>query len=302
MSARTGIEWTDATWNPTVGCDRVSPGCAHCYAKQLHDQRHTAHLAGKLQAVQYAHPFEVVQLKPERLAHPLSWRTPKRIFVNSVSDLFHDAVPDEYLHRVFAVMALASRHTFQVLTKRPARMQAYVTQLGRSIEPLEHAARGLGRTFRWQGLSLLPWPIPNVWLGVSVENQRWANERIPLLLDTPAAVRFLSCEPLLGPLDLKRVSHRVAAGSRVTFDALDRHGLHQWTDTGVDWVIVGGESGPKARPMAAAWVRDLAAQCDSAGAAFFFKQWGGRTPKSGGRELDGRTWEALPLRAEVAHA
>jgi protein gp37 len=223
----TGIEWTDETWNPVVGCDRVSPGCAHCYAKELHDKRHRAFLAGKQVAPQYAAPFETVQLIYERLERPLSWRRPRRVFVNSVSDLFHEHVPDAFIDAVFITMLRAEQHIFQVLTKRPERMLAY--------------SRG----------RLLGLPLPNVWLGVSVENQRWADERIPQLLETPAAVRFLSCEPLLGPLDLE----------------LD-------TGRAIDWVIVGGESGKGARPCNVDDLTDIVAQCDLADVSCFVKQLG----------------------------
>jgi protein gp37 len=327
MSTTTGIEWTDATWNPVVGCERVSPGCAHCYAKQLHDQRHKAHLAGHQMAKQYHVPFENVQLKPERLTAPLGWRTPRRVFVNSVSDLFHDDVSAEYIDKVFAVMALTPWHTYQVLTKRPKRMQEYMLErwvpdhiavaddrrkrVLHAAEWLVHdhgvAASRFNQPRWWTQEGGLvshaqPWPLPNVWLGVSVENQRFADERIPILLCTPASVRFLSCEPLLGPVDLTQVNQHVGRESRVTFDALDRHGLHQWTDTGIDWVIVGGESGPNARLMHSTWARALRDQCTAADVSFFFKQWGGRTPKWGGRSLDGREWNEMPGRpSEVTH-
>lgn len=185
-------------------------------------------------------------LHPDKLTDPLSWKGPRLVFVNSMSDLFHAEVPKGFIRRVFNVMAQASQHTFQVLTKRPARMSRVLHEI--------------------QGQ-----PLPNVWLGTSVEDQHCAEKRVTLLLDTPAAVRFLSCEPLLGPINLKRWIRRL------------------------DWVIVGGESGPHARPMDVAWVRAIRDQCNEAGVAFFHKQWGGRTPKAGGRELDGRTWDELPV-------
>lgn len=261
----TGIEWTDRTWNPTVGCTKISAGCARCYAKTLHDQRHKAHREGKAVPAQYAQPFEVLQLMPDRLPDPLSWRKPCRVFVNSVSDLFHDDVPDEFLLKVFAVMAAAGKHTFQVLTKRAARMADFVGRLGRSYAHLEAAAREIGYTFqfRHEGRTIptLPWPIPNVWLGVSAENQAEADERIPHLLATPAAVRFLSCEPLLGPVHIR--------GFGTQFDDTPR------TDSGF-WVIVGGESGPDARPMNLEWARSLVAQCKAANVACFVKQMGAR--------------------------
>lgn len=279
MSAKTGIEWTDATWNCVVGCDLVSPGCAHCYAKELHDKRHAAHLNGKAVAPQYAHPFETVQLLPDRLMVPLRRRTPTRYFVNSVSDLFHDDVPDEFIDRVFAVMRLTPWHTYQILTKRPARMLAYMTE---RFQPTVHQRGEQGRESRvheageamvygeyidffgaarfWtsEGSSIgmaQPWPLPNVWLGVSVENQRWADERIPILLKTPAAIRFLSCEPLLGPVDLSPW-------------------LDEWPLPTLDWIIVGGESGTEARAMALDWIEDIVACSVFNGVSPFVKQMG----------------------------
>lgn len=238
MSDKTGIEWTDATWNPVWGCTPVSPGCDHCYAETLVNGR-LAHL----------HPggFGVVRLRPEQLDKPLRWRRPRRIFVNSMSDLFHDDIPDEYIARVFAVMALARQHTFQVLTKRHGRMRSLLAS-----EAFEAAVFDAceGRFEGYFGL-----PLPNVWLGVSVENQQWANIRIPALLETPAAVRFLSCEPLLGSVSL-------FANTKID------------TGTLVDWVIVGGESGPKARPMHPEWARGLRDECLEHGIPFHFKQRG----------------------------
>ena len=298
MSGRTGIEWTEATWNPVVGCDRVSPGCAHCYAKTLHDRRHAAVQRGAELAPQYALPFEVVQLMPNRLDVPLHWRTPRRVFVNSVSDLFHDDVPDEFIEQVFTVMAKAERHTFQILTKRPARMLNWF--MGRALvgtgEELLRAARGR-------------WPLPNVWLGVSVENQRWANERIPLLLETPAAVRFLSCEPLLGPVELDRwlLVHKHWRSE----DSLPHAPWHppyprHWYEPQalvaadwschIQWVIAGGESGRGARPCELDWLRSLRDQCQAAGVAYFLKQLGGTTNKRGGDKalLDGQRYVEMP--------
>ena len=253
MSDKSAIEWTDATWNPVTGCSKVSPGCANCYAETL-----SLRFGHSTKPWTPANAAENVVLHPERLRLPLTWRSPRMVFVNSMSDLFHDLVPGDYIDDVFAVMADAERHTFQVLTKRPERMASY--SLGALI------AEKLGR---------LPhdWPLPNVWLGTSIENDRW-TVRANALRTTPAAVRFLSCEPLLGPLP-----------------SLDL--------TGIDWVIVGGESGHGHRPMDPDWVRDIRDRCVAAGVAFFFKQWGGRTPKSGGRELDGRTWDQMPRQTVV---
>jgi protein gp37 len=245
VGVSTGIQWTDETWNPVTGCSKVSPGCAHCYAETLALTR----LAGK--AGYPGLPWTPenaaanVSLRPERLRKPLTWREPRMVFVNSMSDLFHELVPWEYIDQVFDVMEQAERHTFQVLTKRPERMRA----LARPA-------------------------LPNVWLGTSIENDRFVG-RADYLREAPAAVRFLSLEPLLGPLP-----------------SLDLNGI--------DWVIVGGESGPDHRLVNPDWVRDIRDRVVAAKAAFFFKQWGGLTPKSGGRSLDGRTWDEFPAVAPVA--
>ena len=233
MGDKSGIEWTDATWNFVTGCKHISPGCDNCYADAL---------SRRLQAMgveRYRNGFQLT-IHESLLDLPRRWREPRRIFVNSMSDLFHHDVPLDLIKRAFAVMADTPRHTFQILTKRADRAR-YVS-------------------------GSLPWP-PNVWMGMSVENQTYAF-RAKRLADVPAAVRFLSVEPLLGPV------------------TLHLRGIH--------WVIVGGESGPRARPMDPAWARSVRDQCRAAGVAFFFKQWGGRTPKAGGRMLDGRTWDEFP--------
>jgi protein gp37 len=298
MADKSGIEWTDATWNPATGCTEVSPGCDHCYAKTFAERwRGTP-------GHHFEQGFDVV-LRPERLDQPMRWRKPRRIFVNSMSDLFHDAIPDEYIARVFAVMANAPRHTFQILTKRHGRMRSLLnSDRFRELFDVE-----------WCGIvdwcraplpdpdfvnipHLNDGPLPNVWLGVSVENQQWADIRVPALLKTPAAVRFLSMEPLLGP-----VSFRWAKWVEwINGNHLD--GLR-----GIDWVIVGGESGHGARPMQMPWVRTLRDQCVDASVPFLFKQWGAFGPanatddpdllinlgkKAAGRELDGRTWDEFP--------
>lgn len=263
MPGNSAIEWTDRTWNPVVGCTKVSQGCRFCYALTLHDMRHRARLEGKPLPEQYAMPFERVQLKPERLGLPLRWRRPSRIFVNSMSDLFHEDVPFHYVAAVFGIMAAARHHTFQVLTKRPQRMLEFFRWVGEHKTELTEEAKccyhctldsvGESGQFIWPYEDWAPWPLPNVWLGVTAENQQAANERIPLLLEAPAAVRFLSCEPLLGLLDLS-----------------------PWLEQ-LDWVIVGGERGTAkqaVRPMHPAWAQSLRDQCQKAGVAFFFKQWG----------------------------
>jgi protein gp37 len=238
MANGTTIEWTDATWNPVTGCTKISAGCDHCYAERFSER-----FRGTL-----GHPFETgfdLTLRPERLEQPLRWRTPRMIFVNSMSDLFHKEVPREFVARVFDTMERARWHTFQILTKRSSLMRDF-------LRKRYGAQRGPS----------------HMWFGVSVEDGT-KGSRIRHLQAAPAGVRFLSVEPLIGPMgqiDLR----------------------------GIDWVIVGGESGPGARPMHPDWVRELREQCIAQGVAFFFKQWGGFRPKSGGRELDGREWNEFP--------
>lgn len=265
MSTSTRIEWTDTTWNPVTGCDKVSAGCEHCYAETIANR-----FAG---TAAFPNGFAVT-LHPDRLAQPLRWRRPRMVFVNSMSDLFHTQVPTEFIAKVFAVMATAEKHIFQVLTKRPGRMRSLLTNPAFINTVATDQGELAGR------LDQPGWPLPNVWLGVSVETQHWAQVRLPALAETPAAVRFVSCEPLLGPVDL-------------TTWLTDSPGL------GLDWVIVGGESGPHARPIQLGWVQDLRDQCHHAPTrpAFFFKQWGGHTPKAGGRHLDGLLWDQLPATA-----
>ena len=240
MAYNSGIEWTESTWNPITGCNKVSPGCQHCYAERM---------AMRLQAMgtpQYARGFEVT-LQPAALELPLGWKRPQTIFVNSMSDLFHEKVPFEFIQQIFAVMKQAHWHTFQVLTKRAER--------------LEELASGL------------EWPS-NVWMGVSIESDQYTY-RADHLRRTGANVKFLSLEPLLGPLP-----------------SLDLDQL--------DWVIVGGESGPGARPIKEAWVVELRDRCECARVPFFFKQWGGVNKKRAGRLLEGRTWDGLPMRSLAA--
>lgn len=242
MSSYSAIEWTDATWNPVTGCTRVSPGCDHCYALAF---------AERFRGVPN-HPYEQgfdLRLWPERLQLPLRWKRPRRIFVNSMSDLFHAGVPDEFIERIFDTMVRADWHVFQVLTKRPQRLVRMA--------------------------DALPWP-DHIWIGVSIESNEYAW-RADLLRRVPAAVRFISAEPLLGPIDQVRLD-------------------------GIHWLITGGESGPYHRPCDPEWVRNARDRCVSERVAYFHKQWGGRTPKSGGRELDGRTWDEMPtIRRSAIH-
>lgn len=268
MSDRTGIEWTDATWNAVTGCTEVSPGCDRCYAKTFAERwRGTP-------GHYYERGFDVL-LRPEKLDQPLRWRRPRRIFVNSMSDLFHDAVPDEYIAKVWAVMAAAPRHTFQVLTKRHARMRSLLNN-GTFFETVADYALEFDRDIwrRWQA-EQNAWPLPNVWLGVSAENQQWADIRIPALLETPAAVRFISAEPLLGPV---RLRGEWLLPTEDEFTRADLGGRWKW----LDWVIVGGESGPGSRPMHPDWARSLRDQCAAAGVPFLFKQWGEYRPNQRG--------------------
>ena len=234
MAVESPIEWTEATWNPVTGCDKVSPGCKNCYAGRM---------AVRLKAMgqhNYRNGFEVT-LQPQMLSLPLTWKRGRKIFVNSMSDLFHEAVPTEYIQSVFAVMNQTPQHTYQILTKRPRRLLA--------LDPA------------------LPWR-ENIWMGVSVENATYCN-RIDLLRQTQARVKFLSVEPLIG-----RIANMNLGG--------------------IDWVIVGGESGPGARPVQEAWVTEIRDQCLAANVKFFFKQWGGVRKHRTGRSLDGRTWDEMP--------
>jgi len=244
LSTGTSIEWTDATWNPTTGCTKVSPGCDHCYAAAL-AKRLKAMGNPRYQKDGPDGPGFGLTLHADKVDEPKRWRVPRRVFVNSMSDLFHVEVPAEFIEQVFRTMAETPWHQFQVLTKRPKRMKQIVSALPADL-------RGLG----------------NVWLGVSIENDEYAW-RADYLRMTPASVRFLSLEPLLGPLPSLNLSS-------------------------IDWAIVGGESGLNFRPMDPAWVRTIRDRCATDGVAFFFKQWGGRTPKAGGRELDGKTLNGLP--------
>ena len=339
MSDNSKIEWTDATWNPITGCSVVSAGCTNCYAMRLAGTRmkHHPSRAGLTRETERGPVWTgEVRLNDKWLDQPLRWTRPRRVFVCAHGDLFHPAVPDEWIDRVFAVMALNPRHVFQILTKRPERMQEYLNSRAKSVEHWEKQAREFGYTFKfqWEGkfVRTCPFPLPHVWLGVSVEGQEAADARIPLLMETPAAVRFLSCEPLLGPVDLEpglplcecgdyRASH--PGDGPCNLNGCGRDLAHGFEDCGryrparpaLDWVIVGGESGPGARPMKPKWVYQLRDKCVIAGVPFFFKQWGEWAPvsvginetsdwdgtalrrvgkKRAGRELDGRTWDEMP--------
>ncbi len=254
MASQSTIEWTETTWNPIVGCTKVSPGCKFCYAERMSARLRAMatqlELEGRNSGRKGFYKKVVntsgrwnrkVVLVEDALEDPLKWRRPRTVFVNSMSDLFHESVSRDYIGRVFAIMEEASRHTFQVLTKRPERVALLADEL--------------------------PWPS-NVWMGTSVEDESVA-ERVEILREVPATVRFLSIEPLLGPLS--------------TLDLSDLH-----------WIIVGGESGPKARPMEPEWVREIRDRALTDQVPFFFKQWGGKNKKASGRTLDGRTWDEMP--------
>jgi protein gp37 len=301
--SKTKIEWSEVTWNPTSGCDRTSPGCDNCYALSL-AKRLKAMGSAKYQNdgdPATSGPGFKLTLHPDVLDEPLRWKKPRTVFVNSMSDLFHPDVPAEFIGSVWDRMASTPRHTYQVLTKRSQRMHRILSAIADGVR-------------LWRGSDLcgpLKGPLANVWVGASVESQRYADLRIPHLLATPAAVRFLSIEPLLGPVDLSpwltlprcgfcRGSgllpgkNFVAQGS-VTPTCWHCGGSGEGDGT-IDWCIVGGESGPNARFVNPTWVTDLRDQCEAAGVPFFFKQWGGRTPKAGGRLLDGVTHDAMPDR------
>jgi protein gp37 len=295
MPGDSTIEWTEKTWNPIVGCSKVSPGCAHCYAELVHKTR----LSG-----QGAYPdFKPwtpenaehnVTLVPERLDQPIRWRKPAMIFVNSMSDLFHELVSGEYVAQVFAVMASAPQHTFQVLTKRPERMALMLADPEwRNRYAL--AIANLERPGFTPPLAT-PWPLPNVWLGTSIESWRF-NGRADHVRRTPAAVRFISAEPLLGPVIVRCdcPGPTIAAGSHLPGCAA----AYSLDLDGIDWLIVGGESGPEHRPMQIRWARHLRDAALHTETAFFFKQWGGQTAKANGRELDGRTWDEMPEAARI---
>ncbi|TVR65362.1 MAG: phage Gp37/Gp68 family protein [Candidatus Competibacteraceae bacterium] len=308
----TGIEWTDAIWNPIVGCSVVSAGCTNCYAMRMAHRLEAigvAHYAGTTQQSK-AEPVwsGAVRQAPERtLTAPLRLRRPKRVFVNSMGDLFHTAIPDAWIDDVFAVMALAPHHTFQVLTKRPERMRKYMSE-GPQVR-IADAALSVGRNLPdghigWQSHRWKPspikgciqpaeWPLPNVWLGTSVEDQATADERIPYLLDTPAAIRFVSAEPLLGPVDLDCIWDKAPDRDTSKIDALageryQHRGLGPMIRSGftasLDWVIVGGESGPGARPCDLRWwIRQIVNHCGQAGVPVFVKQLGGHVVEDGKR-------------------
>ncbi len=280
MADKTKIEWTNATWNPVTGCSVVSAGCKHCYAMKLAGTRMKNHPSrAGLTIDTAAGPVwnGQVRFNEQWLDQPLRWSRPRRIFVCAHGDLFHESVPDTWIDRVFAVMALAPQHTFQVLTKRAERMHAYLADSGYRAEMIgidAEAMSGLDRHLA-DGSQRWPLPLPNVHLGVSVENQAAADERITLLLATPAAVRWISAEPLLGHIDIVLACWQASDDIVMRFD---RTPLEEIAEVpkflGINWVVCGGESGVNARPMHPDWARSLRDQCSGAGVPFLFKQWG----------------------------
>lgn len=364
MSQKSEIEWTEHTWNPIVGCSIVSPGCTNCYAMRMAARieatGNAPHYTGLTKKVNGNAVWTgKLALAPEAtLTEPLRRKKPTMYFVNSMGDLFHEDCPDEWIDRVFAVMALCPQHTFQVLTKRAERMRSYLADeiprlggIARTHE-IDEAMDILCHQYE-PGPTDADWPLANVWLGVSCEHQEEADERIPLLLQTPAAVRFISAEPLLGPIDLLAVAApEKVEGEDWRFSALETGDIYYrrienefddrvmwdsgdgpYRDHALDWAIVGGESGPYARPMHPQWARDIRDQCQAVGVAFFFKQWGefeplGERPsikywcgvlnpkwteidgfamyrvgkKAAGRILDGREWNEFPNAAKAVEA
>lgn len=279
MSDNTKIEWTDATWNPITGCSVVSAGCKHCYAMKLAGTRlqHHPSRAG-LTVDTKAGPVWTgeVRFNEQWIDQPLRWSKPRMVFVCAHADLFHPSVPLEWVDKVFAVMALAKRHTFQVLTKRPERMREYLADLHPGSKRVLSIRTATAPFMALAGNPAWPirFPLPNVWLGVSVEDQAAADDRIPMLLDTPAAVRWISAEPLLGPVDLNRILVNQERGFHGSALHEQHDDCYYQSNAQLDWVVVGGESGHGARPMQGDWVRKIRDQCAEAGVPYLFKQWG----------------------------
>ena len=307
MGNKTGIQWTDATWNPIRGCSRISEGCRNCYAETVANRFKGPGMPYEGLIAKGGQWNGKIKIVDHLLDQPLRWKKPCRIFVNSMSDLFHENVSDNVIDKIFAIMALAHQHTFQALTKRPKRMMEYMNSSHRAAAIREVMMDITGEYIEW-----IDWPLPNVWLGVSVEDQTTAEERIPLLLQTPSTVRWISAEPLLGPINLYKCN---AIYADYNYEAA-------WSAGNIDWIVVGGESGPGARPMKFDWARSLRDQCQAADVPFFFKQWGEFGPnwfcdddgkydggpiwmdrmgkKKAGRLLDGREWNEYPEGANNA--
>lgn len=306
MADKSSIEWTDATWNPIVGCSIVSPGCTNCYAMKMaariDKMTLSSHYEGLTERVKdhVVWNGKIARAPDYIFTQPLRWKRVRKIFVNSMGDLFHESIPDEWIDRVFAVMALCPQHTFQVLTKRAQRMRDYCSKWNKQAD-LPHVGLGYSGSF-----IMADWPLPNVWLGVSAERQKEANERIPHLLATPAAVRFISAEPLLDRVSLRWAkwdNWKDATGRRrTTVDHLDGARM-------LDWVIVGGESGPRARPFHLKWADEIVSECAEANVPCFVKQFGANVvgPHANGvnettyrfKNSKGGDWNEWPERLRV---
>lgn len=335
MSDKTQIEWTDSTWNPVRGCTKVSSGCDNCYAMSVANRFKQPGMPyeGLVSQLNGRPQWNgKIRLVPEILDQPLRWVKPRMVFVNSMSDLFHPDVPFEFIDKVFAVMSCTTRHTYQILTKRPKRMLEYFTEYltydnvfddPDQISPLavwpQWVAYREGKRGGYDNCGPI-FPYKNVWLGVSVEDQKTANERIPILLKCPAKVRWVNAEPMLGPIDLSDLIEHVNPATEHHYSCLSLDGIELEDDprcgATIGWVVTGGESGPNSRPPHPDWFRSIRDQCDVAGTAFFFKQWGEYAPnwyndknghkipgtewmerqgkKLSGRVLDGKTWDQYP--------
>ena len=311
MSGKTKIEWTDATWNPIRGCSRVSEGCRNCYAERIASRfsgpgqpfeglaemvekrpRGNCGTSFPQKTIREPHWTGDIRLVESVLEDPLHWRKPRKIFVNSMSDLFHEKVQDDWLARIFGVMLQCPQHTFQILTKRPVNMKHFMRAMRRVMGKRE-TAENLARVG-------LKFPLPNIWLGVSVEDQKTADERIPILLQTPAAVRWVSYEPALGPVDFTRIKMQEIGYARFSDDSgmsKERgtesvYGNALKGDPHLNWIVCGGESGPGARPMHPDWAVSCCDQCQNSKIPFFFKQWGGNHKS---RWLYSREWNEFPV-------
>ncbi|MBL4800287.1 MAG: phage Gp37/Gp68 family protein [Emcibacter sp.] len=312
------IKWTDETWNPIAGCTVISSGCDNCYAMRMAYRLEAMGLSNYQGTTRKNASGRTlwtgkINFDEKALLKPLSWKNPRMIFVNSMSDLFHENVPDEWIDKVFAVMAFCPQHTFQILTKRPERMRDYINKKGRNfligmacgeIYYEYHDADAVTPRLEagYKNIDITGWPMSNVWLLVSVEDQKTANERILYLLNTPAAVRGVSIEPALSEIDLECIDDGLRDGCHLTFNALTGmahdgyesiSGIFDNPDPKLDWVIVGGESGPNARPMHPEWARSLRDQCKAANLPFFFKQWGEWSVKYD-RDKDDPDWRDVP--------
>lgn len=284
----TAIEWTDDSWNPVVGCTKVAPECANCYAERIHTMRHKAYLQGKPIPSCYAHPFDKVVFLPERLDRPRHWQKPKKVFVGSMTDLFHEQVKTGWLDQIFAIMAMTPHITYQLLTKRPARMREYLSDLTLP-QRVNKAAAEIDDVLGLQGGVF---PLRNVWVGVTPTK----DEDITTLLDTPAAIRFVSIEPIIRSWDLAPYLGAVDCQDIGLDHLYNRDGYGCWID-GLDWVICGGETGPNRRYINSYWVSHLRNQCVANGVPFFFKKWGTRRGDPADHMVDGLTWEQFPEEA-----